>query len=90
MTAFELLGHLVNFCLPAVWMAAAAVLCGGLLAPARGAGWPRRLACNIAVGLAVLLLGWLVLGSDGKMATWMALVAAVALSECLLRGAWKS
>lgn len=90
MTATNLLGHLVNFCLPAFWMAAAAVLCGGLLAPARGARWPGRLACNFAVGLAVMLLGWLLLGSDGKMATWVALAAAVALSECLLRQGWKN
>lgn len=90
MTATTLLGHLANFCLPALWMAAAAVLCGGLLAPARGARWPRRLACDFAVGLAVMLLGWLLLGSDGKMATWGLLVASVALSECVLRQAWRS
>jgi len=89
MTLFTFSGHLVNFCLPALWMAGAAVLCGGLVLPAGKARWPRRLACDFAVGLAVLVAGLLLFGSDGKMATWAALVVAVAVSECLLRGAWR-
>ena len=90
MTFTSLIGHIFNFAAPALWMAAAAVLCGGLLAPAAGPVWPKRLACDFVVGLVVMSLGWLVLGSDGKMATWAALVAAVAMSECLLRKAWRT
>ena len=89
MTFTTLLGHFFNFVAPALWVAAAAVLCGGLLVSAPGPRWPKRLGCNFLVGLSVMALGWLVLGSDGKMATWVALVAAVALSECLLRQAWR-
>ena len=89
MTLLNALGHLVNFCLPAAWMAAAAVLCGGLVLPAGRAGWPRRLACDFGVGLGVLAAGLALLGSDGKMLTWAALVVAVAFCECALRGGWR-
>ena len=89
MNAVTFLGHLLNFCAPALWTAAAAVLCGGLVMPARGAGWPQRLACGFGVGMVVLAAGLAAFGSDGKMITWAALIAAVALTECLMRRAWQ-
>jgi hypothetical protein len=89
MTFTTLLGHFFNFVAPALWMSAAAVLVGGLLLGAPGPRWPKRLACDFVVGLVVMSLGWIVLGSDGKMATWAGLVLAVALSECLLRQGWR-
>jgi len=88
MTVLTLFGHLFGFCAPAAWLAGAAVVCGGVVSPARGAAWPQRLACDFGVGLAVSSAGLLLFGSDGKMATWAALVLAVALSECLLRRGW--
>ncbi|QHJ00599.1 hypothetical protein GT347_23020 [Xylophilus rhododendri] len=89
MDFLTLLGHITNFCLPAAWIAAAAVLCGGLVVPARGASWPVRLGCDFAVGLGVLLAGLLLSGSDGRMLTWAALLAAVAFCECWLRAGWR-
>jgi hypothetical protein len=89
MNFITLLDHCLNFCAPALWMASAAVLCGGLVLPARGRGLPWRLGCNFAVGLLVLAAGLLLSGSDGKVVTWAALIAVVSLSECLLRGGWR-
>jgi hypothetical protein len=89
MTFTTLLGHFSNFIAPALWMAAAAVLFGGFVASTPGPRWPKRLACDFVVGLVVMSVGWMVLGSDGKMATWAGLVLAVAVSECLLRQAWR-
>ena len=89
MNFLTLAGHVFNFCLPALWTAGAAVLCAGLVLPARGPAWPRRLACDFAVGLAVLLAGLLLSGSDGRMATWVLLVVSVAVSECVLRVGWR-
>ncbi|WPB55257.1 hypothetical protein [Xylophilus sp. GOD-11R] len=85
MNVSALLGHLINFCLPALWMAGAAVLCGGFLLPSRGPAWPMRLGIDFVVALVVLVAGLLWFGGDGKMTTWAMLIAAVALAECLMR-----
>lgn len=85
MNAFALAGHLVDFCLPALWMAGAAVLLGGFLLPARGPAWPMRMGIDFVVATVVLVAGLLWFGGDGKMTTWAVLIAAVALAECLMR-----
>jgi hypothetical protein len=84
MTAMEALGlfwHLVDFVLPAALVGAlSAAFCKGL--------WRRALARvpwftlawqSSAAGLAVLVLGLVLTGHDGKMGTYAALVVACAL-----------
>ena len=78
MTFFALIGHLLNFMAPAIAMA---LLLWGLprLWPSARAGrWParRELLALCGLGVAVLLAGLVVLGRDGKMFTYAALVLA--------------
>ncbi len=74
----QFLSHVLNFLLPAVAMA--------LLVPSlarlvwwkslASAGWWRQVKWAAAVNVAVLVLGLLVLGRDGAMWTYTALVLA--------------
>lgn len=87
MTLYLLINHLLNFMAPAALIALLLTGCSRYFprfftqeeAPA--SRWPVQLAFNFAVGLGVLLLGLLVLGRDGKMMTYLALVLAMATSQ---------
>jgi hypothetical protein len=85
------LDHLVSFFLPALFLAlllaGAGRLAWGRGQPARRA-W-RHAAINFAVGAAVLAAGLALSGRDGAMATYAALVAAVATSQWWLSGGWR-
>jgi hypothetical protein len=82
--------HLFGFVAPA--------LCVGVLA-ALGARWLRiaprplapvlQIAINFTVGVAALGAGLWHFGVDGKMATYAALVAAVATAQWLCSRGWK-
>jgi hypothetical protein len=90
MGPIALAGHLANFALPALVLAVLVALAGRWLMPRRLAG---RLgvatAVNFAVGLAVLVAGLAWFGRDGKMATYAALVLAVATSQWLVARGWR-
>ncbi len=90
MSAADLLNHLLNFVAPAFWTAVLLVSAARLAAPGPGrVAWPWRLALDAGVGVAVLVLGLVLTGHDGAMATWIVLVLAMATTEwCLLR-AWR-
>lgn len=87
MTAYLLTNHLLNFMAPAALMAL--LLTGGShyfarffnLKDAPAWGWPVQLAINFALGLGVLLLGLVMLGRDGKMLTYLALILATATGQ---------
>ncbi|AGX88192.1 hypothetical protein [Candidatus Symbiobacter mobilis] len=71
--------HLANFLAPALWMALAfptiaALLGGAARAAWNGQAWKRQVGTHLLLGSAVLVMGLLVLGRDGKMATYLALV----------------
>ena len=82
MGPLDLLWHLLNFFGPAVGM--------GLIAPSlakllwrrdlAGVAWLRLCAAVMAVCAAVLVVGLVVFGHDGKMATYSAMVVACALT----------
>jgi ABC-type polysaccharide/polyol phosphate export permease len=83
MGLLDILNHVLNFCAPALWLAAwlpllakASVkkssLTHSLLAQA---------AINTVVGLAVLLACLMLFGRDGKMLTYLVLVLCMASSQ---------
>lgn len=81
MSPLDILVHLVNLLLPAAGVGVIAPTLAKLL-------WRRELAtvafgrlalwCTVAGGV-VIVTGLVVLGRDGRMATYLALVAAAAL-----------
>lgn len=83
--------HLANFFLPALVLAICMVLLGHLFfrPQAKAQGWLWPLTLHTSVGSAVLLLGLIWLGRDGKMLTYGALVLASASSQWLLLRAWR-
>ncbi len=84
--------HLLGFAAPALALAALLVLAGPvLLRRPRGlVPWWVQLALNGAVGIAVLAVGLWQFGVDGKMATYAALVAAVAVTQWAGSGGWRT
>ncbi len=89
MTFAQLLFHLANFVLPALAMAVFMPLAGHWVMGSAGTRWPRRLLCHAAVGVAVLVLGLIVQGQDGRMATYAALVGVSASLEWALHRSWR-
>lgn len=78
MTLLALLGHLLNFIVPALGMALLLWGLPRLWSKARSGRWAPRtelLALSL-LGVAVLLAGLVVFGRDGKMFTYAALVLA--------------
>jgi hypothetical protein len=78
MTFLALFGHLLNFMAPALVVALLLWGVPRLWPKARGGRWAPRaelLALSL-LGVAVLLLGLVVFGRDGKMLTYAALVLA--------------
>ena len=67
------------------------VLSGGLLGSRSpvALGWWVRLGILFGVGVAVLVAGLVVLGRDGKMLTYAALVLACASCQWLLLRGWR-
>lgn len=85
------LNHAINFVAPAAWMALALWLLGAWVFRGRPAllGRGRLLLLDFAVGVAVLAAGLLLLGRDGKMLTYVALVVGCATSHWVGRGGWR-
>ena len=89
---FELLVHLLSFAAPALVVALVVSLAAPLVLPrtAAGLGWWARFAINCTAGLAASGAGLWYFGRDGKMATYAALVFAVATVQWLVARAWRS
>jgi len=78
----DLLWHVLNFFAPAVGMGLIVPTLAKLLWRRQLAGvrWTRLAAWVAAASAAVLLVGLIVFGRDGKMATYGAMVLACALT----------
>jgi hypothetical protein len=91
MGPLDLLLHILNLLAPAFVVAAAVTLAGRRMSrqssspPSAGKRW----AIQVGVGCAVLMGGLVLLGRDGKMATYGALVVAVATSQWLMQRGWR-
>lgn len=83
MGIIDLILHLLNFCAPAAFVALLMALVAPRLMKKRPKVpvWRGQLAINFIVCLGVLLMGLVVFGRDGKMATYGALVVACASSQ---------
>ena len=91
MNPLAFLLHLLSFAAPALVVALIVALAGRLVMPAgRRPGWWASLAANSVTGLLVLAAGLWWFGRDGKMATYAALVVAVATAQWLVGRAWRS
>ena len=91
MSALDLSLHVLSFALPAFAVALLVALAGRWLLP-RGAprpAWWTLLAINFVAGLGALALGLWYFGRDGKMASYAALVLAVATAQWLAGRAWR-
>ncbi len=83
MGPLDLLNHLLNFAAPALLVAGLLAFLAPVFmrnkAPARTRS--AQAAINFVVGLLALLVGLVFFGRDGKMASYAALVLAVASSQ---------
>lgn len=91
MGPFDLLNHLLNFMAPAAWVAMAITVLARFFIPKRPAARSQsaQVAINFAVCLAALVLGLLVFGRDGKMATYAAMVLLGATSQWVMGRGWR-
>lgn len=92
MNLLDTLFHLLGFAAPALAVAVLVALAARLIMP-RGPvalAWWSQAAVNFVAGVLVLVAGLWYFGVDGKMATYAALVVAVASCQWLGSRAWKA
>ena len=87
MGLLTLLNHLINFAAPALWLALLLPWLARLLIRKRQSAYSlqAQMALTFIAGLVILLLGLAVFGQDGKMVTYLALVATAATGQWLMR-----
>lgn len=91
MSPLELARHLLSFVFPAVAVAVLVALAARIVLPrATRPSWWLSVATNTVTGVAVLATGLWYFGHDGKMATYAALVLAVATAQWLSGRGWRS
>jgi hypothetical protein len=95
MTAYLLADHLLNLLAPAALMA---LLLAALVRLVPGffrsnqpfaQAWWAQVAINFIVGAVLLTAGLVLLGRDGKMLTYVAVVLAMACSQWWQLGGWR-
>ena len=91
MNPLDLARHLLSFIAPALAVAMVVSLAARFVLPRSSA--PRRwwlcFLADAAAGVVVLAAGLRWFGHDGKMATYVAMVAVVATCEWLIGKAWR-
>jgi uncharacterized membrane protein len=83
MGILAVINHAINFFAPAIWLAMLLPLCARFLVKKKPAARtiPAQFALHFIVGGAVLLVGMVVFGRDGKMLTYLALVLGAASTQ---------
>ena len=91
MGPLDLLFHILSFLAPALAVAALVAAAARVLLPrqAEGRSWWSHAAINSVVGVGVSAAGLWYFGVDGKMATYAALVVAVASAQWASSRAWR-
>ena len=86
------LNHLLNFVAPALALALGVTLGAYFFMKKRPPALSPRtqFAINLIVNCMVLALGLLLLGRDGKMASYAAMAVACATSQWLMARGWQS
>jgi uncharacterized membrane-anchored protein len=92
MGSLDLLLHLLSFIAPAISVALLVTLAGRIVMPRRSAplSWWAEALANSIVGVLVLAAGLWHFGVDGKMATYAALVVAVASCQWAFGRGWRT
>ena len=92
MAPTDLAVHLLSFAAPALAVAFLVAMAGRLLLPRQRAlvSWWVQFALNSVVGIGLLALGVWHFGVDGKMATYAALVVAVAACQWIGGAGWRA
>ena len=85
MTFAQLVFHLANFALPALFLALWVPAAGHWLMGSARLAWRWRACWHALAGLLVLLAGLVLQGHDGQMATYAALVLVSASLEWALQ-----
>lgn len=88
----NLLLHLLGFTAPAIAVGVLVALAGALILPGRSAArsWRAQALVNSIVGVLALAAGLWLFGVDGKMASYAALVVAVASGQWLSGRGWRA
>ena len=83
--------HLINFCAPALAVGALLALLGPMLIGKQplALGFIACTAMNCVAGVLALGLGLWFFGNDGKMASYAAMVVAMASSQWLGARGWR-
>ncbi|MDA7416709.1 hypothetical protein PGB34_10065 [Xenophilus arseniciresistens] len=91
MSFLDLINHLLNFVAPALFVALGLSAAARWLirrTPGQMAWWKQWVVLS-AAGALVLLLGLILLGRDGRMGSYAALVVVCATVQWLLLRGWK-
>lgn len=90
MSLLDFLPHLLGFLAPALFVALGVAFAARLLGGTPALPLWAQFVINFLVGAAVLAAGLWHFGVDGKMATYAALVAAIASAQWAASRGWKS
>lgn len=85
MTVWQLILHLFNFVLPALALALFMPLAGRWVMGPSSRSIAQRVMAHSLMGTGVLVVGLIVQGHDGTIATYMALVLVAATLEWLMQ-----
>jgi hypothetical protein len=83
--------HAINFLLPAAFVALFVTFLGRFFKQNRPivGKFIARAAINFVVCIAVLVIGLILTGRDGKMLTYLAMVLAAATVQWIFSGGWR-
>jgi hypothetical protein len=83
--------HALNFMMPALAVALLVTFFGRFFKQNRpvAVGFIARSAINFVVCLAVLVIGLILTGRDGKMLTYLAMVMASGTVQWMVSGGWR-
>lgn len=92
MGPLDLFLHLLSFAAPALAVGITVALAARVVLPRQSAilSWWGQAAINSIAGVLVLAGGLWYFGADGKMATYTALVVAVAICQWVCGRAWRA
>ena len=92
MSALDFLNHLLNLVAPAVFVAVVLAVGARWMwrKKAHLLPWYWMASVNALLGVLVLALGVVLLGQDGRMATYATLVVALGSCQWLMSGGWRA
>ena len=90
MGPIDFLNHVLNFVAPALWLAGVVTTLAHFFIrnTPKVPGLHRQAAINFIVSLAVLLLGLVFFGRDGKMVTYTVMALLCATSQWVMLRGW--